>query len=455
MDEMNLILITIDCLRADHLSCLGYSKRTTPNLDYLASNGALFTQAISVSDWTPQSFVAILTSTYPQMYRGELHITNRRTTIAQVLKDHGYHTAAFHSNPFLSSYHGYHKGFDTFDDSIPKNHRKSTLSKAKELAKSIMGTSSKLYKVLIQIHAATMAANPSAKAQVLNKKAISWLHDNPNNFFLWIHYMDVHGPYYPQGIISPFERYRLWKLNHQKAHTPEEINELIHLYDAEVSYVDEMIGSFWHILKRNNVLDNTFVIVTADHGEEFMEHGHYGHGSYLYDELIHVPLIIVGPGLEGQVISQQVSLLDLAPTILDILKIEKPKAFLGNSLFPLINGNRATTGNSEAISETQSELDVTTRRGMRPQLQLDAERRMISIRTSKWKYIYTKGKQDQLYDLEDDQNETKNVIDIKSEIAAELRAKIMAHIEFKDKSIPNEEAVIKERVRQLRGSGKI
>jgi len=453
---MNLILITIDSLRADHVSCLGYSKKTTPNLDYLSSNSALFSQAISVGPGTPEAFIPILTSTYPQMYGGELYITNRRTTVAQVLKEHGYHTAAFHSNPFLSPYLGYHKGFDTFDDSIQKGGHESLASRTEELARSIMGTKSKLYKVLVQIYAATVTAKPCIKAEVLNKKAISWLYDNPNNFFLWMHYMDVHGPYYSRRrIISPFERLRVYNLNNKKTPTPEEINELIDLYDGEINYVDEMIGSFLRILKQSHILENTFVIITADHGDEFMEHGHFGHYAFLYDELIRVPLIIIGPELEGQVISQQVSLLDLAPTMLDMFKIEKPKAFLGNSLLPLVRGNRAKARNAEAISET-SEIDVTMKqRSMPSKLRLDANRRIISLRTGKWKYIYAKGKRDELYDLEDDPKETQNIIDIKPEIAAELRAKIMAHIEFEDKSTPSEEEIIKEKVKRLKGSGRI
>jgi len=214
---MNLILLTIDCLRADHLSCLGYSKKTTPNLDNLASASALFTQAISVGSSTPSSFIAMFTSSYPLMYGGKLWITDSRTTLAQVLKEHGYHTAAFHSNPWISSYHGYHKGFDTFDDSFQKGWRESLMRKPKGLIKRIGGINSKLYELLSKVYVATMVDKPYAKAEVLNKEAISWLKDNANNFFLWLHYMDVHEPYFPpKRIISPLEKYRLYKLEKKR-----------------------------------------------------------------------------------------------------------------------------------------------------------------------------------------------------------------------------------------------
>jgi len=387
-------------------------------------------------------------------------MTNSRTTVAQVLKEHGYHTAAFHTNPWVSSLFGYKKGFDTFDDGIQKWRVESLLSKPKELAERMIGTTGRFFQVLSRIYAVLLATYFISKAEVLNKKAISWLHGNPNNFFLWIHYMDCHEPYLPsQGIPSPFKREHIGKLfrktsNHPRSLSPGKLNELIHLYDSKVSYVDEMIGSLLRILRTSNILDNTFVIVTADHGQQLGEHGSVGHGGWLYDELIYVRLIITGPGLESEVIGQQVSLLDLAPTILDMLKIEKPQAFLGNSLLPLISGNRARAGNSEAISETDTITAINrVSAGIRPQL--DANHRRISLRTGKWKYIYTEGEQNELYDLENDPKETQTIIEIKPEIATELRTKIMAHIEFEDKSTPVEEELIKAKIRKLKASGKL
>jgi arylsulfatase A-like enzyme len=274
--------------------------------------------------------------------------------------------------------------------------------------------------------------------------------------------MDVHEPYFPhQRIVSPFEKYHLLKLAYRAARnpgslSPEEVNKLINLYDANIKYVDKMIGSLLHTLKRSNILDNTFVVITADHGQQFMEHGYCGHsGFHLHDELVHVPLIIIGPGLPSQVISQQVSLLDLAPTILDMLEIEKPRAFLGNSLLPLITGNKVQPGDIQAISETDSTVDAAHPRSWDARLQLDTHQRVISLRTGKWKYIYNERGQDELYHLEDDPKETQNMIDAQPDIATELRAKIMAHIEFEGKSTPGERESIKAKIRKLKAGGKI
>jgi len=422
---MNLILITVDCLRADHLGCLGYPKKTTPNLDYLASTGILFSEAISVGHRTSTSFIAILTSTYPLMYGGQLQITDSRTTAAQVLKEHGYHTATFPSNPWLSSYFGYHRGFDTFDSSFSKIGSEGRLRKPKALVKRIIGSKGKLYDLVYQLYA-SIPVYPLGSD--LNRKAVRWLRDNPSNFFLWLHYMDVHEPYYHPSLkkFSPFERYYLSKLTYKAIRnpgslSPEEVNKLIDLYDAQIRYVDEMVGSLLRTLKANDMADNTFL----------------------------------GPGLPGRVISQQVSLLDLAPTILDMLEIEKPRAFLGNSLLPLITGNKVQPGDLPAISETDSTVDPAHLAPWEAITQLDTHRRVISLRTCKWKYIYNECGQDELYHLENDPKETQNMIDAEPDITAELRAKIMAHIEFEDRSTPGERESIKAKIRKLKAGGKI
>ena len=454
---MNLILVTIDCLRADRLGCLGYPKKITPNLDDLANGGVLFTQAISVGSWTATSFISLFTSTYPFMYGGQLYITLLRNTLAQVLKEAGYHTAGFHPNPLLSSYNGYHKGFDTFDDNITnQKSSKSLMRKPKELVKRIIGTKGYLYEFAARIYLA-MAGNPYTSAEALNSKAVRWLSSQRGRFFLWLHYMDCHVPYLlPSKSISPLERYSILRLQ-SKAHnspgglSPQELNKFVALYDAKISYVDEAIGSFLNMLKQMNIMDNTFVIMTADHGEQFKEHGDTGHGVHLYDELLHVPLIIDGPGLENQVINQQVSLLDLAPTILDILGIKKPKTFLGRSLLPLMKG-KGDFGNLPVFSE-----DANTQRdfnGMKPKID-SSQGKKISLRTGKYKYIYTQGNQDELYDLENDPQETHNIISVEPETAMELRTKIMAHIEFEGKSMSVEKERIKTKIRMLKGGGKL
>lgn len=444
---MNLILITIDCLRANHLSCLGCSRKTTPNLDSLASAGLLFHQAISVGPSTFTSCIAIHTSTYPLMRGGELYITDSRLTLARVLKEHGYHTAAFHSNPWVSSYYNYHKGFDTFDDGIK---RWKAVEKPRALVKQTSWTG-KVLTPLAQLYLMVMAprlyGNLFSNAQTLNRKAISWLQKNPSNFFLWIHYMDTHEPYLPIAGAGLLKSYHIMELdkrarNFPSGLSPNELSELINTYDLKISYVDKMIGSLLQTLEQNGILQNTFIIVTADHGQEFMEHGLYGHhSSHLYDELTRVPLIIVGPGLTSTEFEQQVSQIDLAPTVLDALHVGKPKAFVGDSLL-------GTMAKVEAITEADTRIWQRDILQIRPKLSMN--RRKISLRTNKWKYIYTEGGQDELYDLENDPREKRNILDIEPEVTIELRGKLTAHMEFEQSNTRYyEEERIKRKARKV------
>ena len=211
----------------------------------------------------------------------------------------------------------------------------------------------------------------------------------------------------------------------------------------KISYVDKMIGSLLKALDKKDILHNTCIIITADHGQQFMEHGRYGHHSnYLYDELTRVPLIIVGPGLTSAAIDRQVSQIDLAPTILDMLNIRKPKAFVGDSLL-------RTEDKGEAITEADTGVFLQ-RDIMVTKPKLNVSRRKISVRTGKYKYIYTEAQQDELYDLENDPREKRNILDIQPEVTTELRAKLTAHMEFERSSTRHdEEEWIKRKAKKL------
>ena len=221
----NLILITVDCLRSDHTSCLGYSKKITPEIDKIAKKGALFTQAISTGSWTSFSFPSILTSTFPLMHE----ITSQKTKgihfpmrqkvmvwnvirlknvigLAEVLKKKGYSTAGFHSNPYTSPYFNYGKGFDCYEDLGQRLDIKSSaqLSKVNRWKKFILNKLSQLsgkfcwfrawYRVYLR-RRHLMYSPPYANADLTTEKGFSWLKKNSRGFFLWLRYMDPHRPY--------------------------------------------------------------------------------------------------------------------------------------------------------------------------------------------------------------------------------------------------------------------
>jgi len=410
----NILLITIDSLRFDHLGCYGYGKDTSPNIDALVTKGTLFTEAISNGGNTPFSFPAMLASALPPLDVNECEvIMQRHASLAELLHRAGYRTAAFHSNPFLSRFYGYDKGFDVFQDNLGalslKNMRQWLMVHifSKPPRKALFNLLAKLDKYL-ESFAFAIRGRPIVSAQQISRQAISWLKSHDDPFFLWLHYMDVHNPYVPpQRYVRQFHgqhinRYtmnRLWQkmLARPPQLLPYEVETLKNLYDAEIKYVDDAIG--WLLDKSGSRLEDTIIIVTADHGEEFGEHGKFSHQT-LYNGVIHVPLIITGPGVEaGGIVREQVSLIDLAPTIAELVGLKKVSTFCGESLLPLMmQEKRAAKGAVSIWSDPQP-----------PQ-------RLFAYRTSGWKYISTRSATtpevvlaEEVYNLRDDPGESVNL----------------------------------------------
>jgi arylsulfatase A-like enzyme len=315
--DYNIVLITIDTLRADHLSCYGYERKTTPTIDKIAEKGILFKNAIAPSSWTAPSMVSLFTSVYPanhgvvngfvsnkQIFDQEV-FADKLTTLTEILKAHEYTTFGVSSNLHLSEQCGFARGFDYFK---------------------------------------CLSFSP---APFINKTAYSWENDikNSDKFFLWIHYFDPHHFYYPRKPwIEQYTSHTLTKELYFSKKTiqdfktliplfkedPQTLSDVVALYDSEINYVDSYLGE---LIKKLELDKNTLMIITSDHGEEFLEHGKLDHGSHLYSELINIPLIIKLPQSKGKkVIDKQVSLIDIMPTILSLLNIPQPEQTLGNSL---------------------------------------------------------------------------------------------------------------------------
>lgn len=481
-----VILITVDSLRQDHLGCYGYGKNTSPNMDRLAERSVIFEQAITNAPYTKASFKSIMTSTYP-FSLGGYHTIKHRVRIAQVLKQSGYDTAAFPTIPLLSASSGYACGFDSFEDPF------------KEPAEAILGTkiwegllellnyldrkfrfdafvkTFKLYSFYKRLYNAFCPFPrqniPHARGNLVTQAVISTLTNNKDRrLFIWAHYMDVHHPYSPPlqipdeylNQIPPREVVKLnWKLysliveprkeGGKMAITQAELEKLIKLYDGEIKYVDEQIGSLLDELMETGLLEDTLIIITADHGEEFWEHGSLGHiGSnfhtHMYDELLRVPLLISHPQLNRHLIKEQVSLLDIAPTIVDMLGLPQIKEFQGTTLLPLINREEKREG--AVISEASA---FNRDKGTTEFIPAD-DTRIVSYRTQDWKYIYNEGKPDELYSLKQDPGEQQNLIDKEKELAEEFKSRILSHI-LAQKASQTEQT--KERIRELKRLGKI
>ena len=274
---MNVILITVDCLRADKLSCMGYSRNTTPFIDKLVNQGYLFKEAIINGVGSYASFISLFSSSHPFMY-GNYNNLRDRPTLASILKQNKIKTAGFNDNPWLARKFGFDKGFETYSwmDMLDNN----IIFKNKKL---IQGKNS-LARLIRYAEGMNKIINENMEGDNINTRVFKWLSKNyKNNFFLWIHYMDVHSPYYSTkesfnniDIKCP-NLLEILRLNYEitQKRGNNQIMLLHKIYDAQVRYMDDKIQEIYKFLEFFNIKDKTYTIITGDHGEELFEHGGY------------------------------------------------------------------------------------------------------------------------------------------------------------------------------------
>jgi arylsulfatase A-like enzyme/Flp pilus assembly protein TadD len=347
-----VVLITIDTLRADRLGCYGYSKNLTPNLDRIARNGVLFENAVAPAPSTPPSHASMFTGTYPTVHgvrnAGGFSLDKSHLTLAEILREKGWQTAAFVGASVLDRIYGLNQGFDVYDDRMPVSNP-----------------------------GAARDEEPSRRAAQVVDRAIGWLQEQSGQkpFFLWVHIYDPHAPHKPP---PPFQkRYR---------NSP---------YDGEVAYTDQELGRLCNAIEMRSPAEKTLMAVLADHGESLTEHGEYYHGVFLYDSTLRIPWIMTGPGIPAdRRVKSQARTIDLLPTLMNLLGGDTPQACQGVSLGPALTG--------QPIETTYSYAEA-----LYPKLNMGwAELR--ALRTSRWKYI--RAPRPELYDLESDPGETTNVI---------------------------------------------
>jgi arylsulfatase A-like enzyme/Flp pilus assembly protein TadD len=357
----NVVLITIDTLRPDHLRCYGYTSIETPNIDKLAGEGARFTQAFTPVPITLPAHTSLLTGMFP-LATGVHDFKGNRVppgtgTLAGILHDHGYSTAAFIGAPVLDSRFGLNQGFDTYFDHF-------------ELAGKE------------EVH---LDAMKRPGDQVVDE-AQKWLnHHPPQPVFLWVHLYDPHNPYNPPAPYA--ERYR---------GRP---------YDGEIAFADAQVGRLMTTLTRQGLLEKSVVVLASDHGESLGEHGEKTHGFFIYNATLHVVCIIKVPGGASRVVTDEVSLVDVMPTVLQGLRIPIPAGVQGRSLLSLVGGRG---GESESNLYAESY----------PPLLHFGWNSLRSLQWRGWKYIETT--RPELYDTRTDPKESKNLLPTHRALALDM-----------------------------------
>lgn len=387
----NLVLISIDTLRADHLSCYGYPRKTSPTIDALAGEGVLFTNMMAQRSSTWPSLTSIMTSLYPVKHGVRLNgmkLSYQKTSLAQVLKNKGYTCAAFLTNVYRATWEGFdykRKGYD----------RENTV------------------------------------------QAIDWLRSNHHKkLFLWVHYLSPHSPYRPpmpykdrfdpdyKGNINGSTEQLNEITNKKITLSKEDLNHIISLYDGEIAFVDDQISGLINAVRELNIKDKTLIVILADHGEDLYQRNFYFyHSASIHESSLRIPLIFSMPAVvpTGLKINKLAESIDIAPTILKILGISPPKSFQGTSLTPLFRNKDIFLG--DAYSELKDQI--------------------LSVRTREYRYIYNPANyhpiiciggaeyislaigQEELYDIESDPLESRNIAKIKPKIAQILRNKIL------------------------------
>jgi arylsulfatase A-like enzyme/tetratricopeptide (TPR) repeat protein len=349
---LDVVVVTIDTLRPDHLHCYGYPNIETPALDSIAQKGVLFENAVTPTPLTPPSHASIFTGQYPTEHHvrntGGFVLQSSSRTLAKILNEQGWDTAAFVGSAVLKKAFGFNVGFNVYDDQMPKP------GKGDEFRE-----------------------DPERRAGEVVDRAIAWLNQQSGKpYFLWVHLYDPHLPYRPPGEFA--QKYKA------------------HPYDGEIAYADQQLGRLLEAVNRKSASEKTIVSVLSDHGESLGEHGEYSHGIFLYDATLRIAFMMSGPGIPaGTRIKDQVRSIDFLPTLLDLMGSKAPGQVQGSTLIPAFT-RKETPPAAVSYAET-----------LYPKMNMGwAELR--GIRTNHWMYI--RAPKPELYDLTQDPSETSNVI---------------------------------------------
>lgn len=431
---MNVVMIVVDTLRADHLGCYGYPRATSPNIDRLASRSVRFENCTTAWPETCQSMAAILSGAWCQttgvVVRTPQAIPLELELLPEILDRRGYATAAFTTNSVLSKENRFDQGFDTY------------------------------------VEVSRPDSNPKKWSEVA--LAAEWIGQHAHEpFFLWVHHLEPHAPYAPQNArrfvgdrwYDPSRRVEVRPPERSfdalggfpgfsaiRGH--DELAYYIAAYDSEIVDVDAKIGELLATLDALELADDTIVIVVADHGEGFGEHDYYWHGKVPFEETAHVPLLLRVPGVAPGVSRDVVSTIDVAPTVLELLGLPRAQLHEGESLVTRLRDPEAP--NDERVVFLEAGFEKHDRAWQR------------CVRDWRFKLVYMPGQRErdqlnlaeyQLYDLQDDPGETKDVLDRFPEVAERLRKELFAWMRDASLFATDDSPMTPEELDRIRAQG--
>lgn len=403
----DVLLVTVDTLRADHLSCYGHARNTSPSIDALAADGILFENAFTTVPRTTPALASLMTGDYPRKH-GLMTLLDalpsQKRTLAEVLSERGYSTAAF-VTPSVPRQSALWQGFDVFDDRVGSD-------------------------------------DPSARAEQVAARALRWLDEQRGGrLFLWLHLWDPHFRYDPPAPhdeafdpqpgqrLTLYRRLDLGELKLGEVYfendlSKEEVARVVARYDGEIRYADDVIGRFLERLRDLSLYDPALVIFTADHGESLGEHGyHFEHGAYLYEASLRIPLILKLPfgRRAGSRIDDPAMIFDVAPTVLSILALEERLGSAGRDL-------SSSPGSGESPREATFHESGHRFFAQNPRRYLEGPAgRWKSVRKGDWKLIRIPtpdGDIHELYDLGEDPGETQNLFRVDDPVGRDLAKKL-------------------------------
>jgi len=408
MDRPNILLISIDTLRADHLSCYGYYRKTSPNIDRIASEGTTFFRHYSTGVWTPPGHASMLTGLYVSEHgvHGENRLSEKIPTIASVLRENGYQTAGFVNNSQVGELVGLAKGHDFFVE-VWKGFRASSL-----MGRITRGGIRRIRKIF---------AHEDMGASRTNRLFKIWLETEKEAgkpFYAFLHYIEPHNPLNPPCRFKKnFRTLESGSIDKRKvkkiAHNPlscfvddlrpteAEIAFLKALYDGEIAYTDHKIGEIAEILEKNGLYDNTMIIITSDHGEHFGEHGFWSHVASLHEEVLRIPLVIKYPnGPEcAKEVEGYTQLIDIFPTVMDIAGVNANISTSGLSL----SYDKKRSYHEHIFAEWEGRVPFYIKRrlrenGAKTDLRM-FKTKMSMVQGPRYKYVLKEDGEENLFDI--------------------------------------------------------